>query len=91
MSASGPYTSIDRCHNKNRVGCNSSNRSLAWDFIGEVAGCITDEVASAARGKTLGMLQHVRLVGFNQKEKNAFDRALKVVRSANIGSGRCKE
>ena len=43
-----------------------------------MAGCITDELASAARGKTLRVLKHVRLVGYNQSEKDAFDRALKL-------------
>ena len=69
------------------VAANASNiRSIAIPPIGvsrgiplqQVAGCITDEVASAARKKTLGALKHVRLVGFDPKEKDAFERALKM-------------
>ena len=44
----------------------------------QVANCITDEVASAACGKTFEVLHHLRLVGFKQKEKDAFERALKL-------------
>ena len=61
-------------------------RSIAIPPIGvshgiplqQVSGCITDEVASAARRKNLGLLRHIRLIGFNQTEKGAFEEALKL-------------
>ena len=72
----------------------------------QVADCITDEVASAACGKSLGLLQRVRFVGFNQNEKDAFERALNLsapqtsaldaaksnssATQAAIKNGRCK-
>ena len=44
-----------------------------------VARCIADEIASAAPRKTLGVLEHVRLVVYSiQTEKNAFVQALKL-------------
>ena len=49
-----------------------------WKQLDQVAVCITEEVATAARSGTLGSLTLVRLVGVNLKEKDAFGRALKL-------------
>ena len=43
----------------------------------QVAGCVADEVASAARGKTWNA-PTCTPCGLNQKENDAFDRTLKL-------------